>query len=61
MPFCPLVRATLGVPGEVSTWPCVPWHCPHFSGTLGVLGSRREAGRLPEAPSPRHGQWEDPG
>lgn len=38
MPLCPLVRATLGVPGEVSTWPRVPWHCPHFSGTLGVLG-----------------------
>ena len=58
MPLYPLVRATLGksVPGHVC-----PGTCPHFSGTLGALGSHREAGRLPEAPSPRRRRWEKPG
>lgn len=54
MPLYPLVRATLGVPGEVSTWPRVPWHLSPLlrdPGGAGLASRSRAAARstIPKA------------
>lgn len=54
MPLCPLVRATLGVPGKSAPGHIVPWHCPHFSrdpGGAGLLVESKAAARstIPKA------------